>query len=881
MKMACPPANGPRQSPWTAPPDAVATAFATDPVRGLDESDARHRRHDVGPNDLPTGSPPTRRQLVAHQFTNTMTALLCVAAAVTVAIGDTVDAAAIAAIVVVNGLIGYVQDQRAQEAITALRTMTTPMAQVVRSGERTTVVTTEVVPGDLVVLAVGDVVPADLRLTEVHDLSVDESTLTGESEPVTKVTSVLADPLAPVADRSNLAFRGTAVTAGRGSGIVVATGAATELGQIASLLVDAPDTATPLQRRLDLLGRQLAATAIALCAVLFVIGTLRGEPSDTMFLSAVTLAVAAVPEGLPAVVTVALAIGARRMANRRGVVRHLPAVETLGSVTVIATDKTGTLTQNRMSVEEVWTPSGRYRVSGVGYAPVGDVTGPHPAGQDAELAAVAEVAAACNDAQLHRPDASDGAWGVTGDPTEAALLALAGRLGVDPTSGASQNPRVAEVPFEAETRRMITVHQGSDGAWVAAKGALGALAPSLHADDAPRLAAARTVADELAADGYRVLALAERHLDTVPGPGELVVTGLRLVGLVGIADPLRPGAADAIAACRTAGIAPVMITGDHPKTAVAIARRLGLHGSGRVVTGKEVEAMGTDELQAVVPEVAVFARTDPAQKLRIVKAWQASGAVVAMTGDGVNDAPALHQADIGVAMGQTGTDVSREAADLVLTDDDVATIVAAVEEGRRIHDNIRRCVRYLLSTNSGEVGLMILAPLLGLPLPLLPLQILWINLVTDGLPAVALGLEPVEADAMTRPPRPPEESILARGLWQQSLGIGALLVAVTLPLLVGARAADWPWQTMVFTTLGLAQLGTALALRSRSGPRRTWLVGAVGLSALLQLVTVTVSGCRRIFDTEALAPVELLVAVALATVPFLVIELVRWSRGPL
>jgi Ca2+-transporting ATPase len=624
------------------------------------------------------------------------------------------------------------------------------------------------------------------------------------------------------------------------------------------------------------------------CAVVFVAGVARGNPADTMFLTAVSLAVAAIPEGLPAVVTVALALGARRMARRRALVRKLPAVETLGSVTVICTDKTGTLTQNRMLVQQAWTPAGAYRVGGDGYAPAGPVEGTDGADPAADdlLARLGAVAAACNDAVLEPPAGPDGPWELTGDPTEGSLLALAGKLGTTREALEHDRPRVAEVAFDATRRRMTTMHRAGDGVWVAIKGALDALLPLLGPGDDQARRRAQEVASRWASQGYRVLALADRHLPEVPDPPEAAEADLRILGLVAMADPARPESAEAVAACRTAGIIPVMITGDDARTAAAIAERVGiLDGDPGVLTGAELGALDDEVLTERAPATRVYARTSPEQKLRIIAAWKRQGAVVAMTGDGVNDAPALRRADIGVAMGVTGTDVSKEAADMVLADDNFATIVAAVAEGRRIYDNIRRFVRYVLTTNSGEIWVMFLATMLALPVPLLPVQILWVNLVTDGLPAIALGLEPTERDAMRRPPRPPTESIFARGLWQHAVWVGLLMAVVCLALQVRARAMGWPWQTMVFTTLALLQLGHALAVRSEResfftlGPRSNpLLLAAVAGTFAVQLLIVYLPVLRGVFDTEPLTPAQLGVVLAASTVAFIAVEIEKWVR---
>ncbi|HYN49087.1 MAG TPA: cation-translocating P-type ATPase, partial [Candidatus Nanopelagicales bacterium] len=633
-----------------------------------------------------------------------------------------------------------------------------------------------------------------------------------------------------------------------------------------------------------------AGLAVVVCALVFAAGVARGESPEVMFLVAVSLAVAAIPEGLPAVVTVALALGARRMARRHALVRKLPAVETLGSVTVICSDKTGTLTENRMLVERAWTPAGAFTVGGGGYAPDGAIepapdssglTGTSDSAAEALVDRLARIAVACNDATLRAPGRAGGDWSITGDPTEGALLAFAGKRGVFSTDLRAGHPRVEELTFDAARRRMTTLHADGDRIWVACKGALEALEPLLDPADLPVLPDARAAAQRYAAEGYRVLALAERTMGAVPGDLEHAEAHLRLAGLVAMADPPRPASAASIAACRAAGVTPIMITGDHPLTGTAIARRIGiLRPGGEALTGAELDRLDDAAFEARVERVAVYARMNPEQKLRIVEAWQRRGAVVAMTGDGVNDAPALRLADIGVAMGITGTEVSKEAADMVLADDDFATIVQAVEEGRRIYDNIRRFVRYLLTTNSAEVWVMFLAPFLGLPIPLLAVQILWINLVTDGLPALALGVEPVEPDAMRRRPRPSGESILGAGLWRQALWVGLLMAAVVLGIQAVAIEAGWHWQTMVFTTLALLQLGNALAVRSERlsvfslgfGTNRP-LALAVGGTMLVQLALIYVPALQPIFVTETLGAQEIVVVLVASTAAFAAVEL--------
>jgi P-type Ca2+ transporter type 2C len=873
------------EAPWRRPVADVAAGLGASATTGLAVDDAAERLISYGPNELVERARRPAWRLLLDQFTSPMILVLLGAAGITALIGDLKDTIVILAIVVFNGAVGFVQEHRAEEAMEALKRMSSPSARVVRGGEVRMVPARDVVPGDVVLLEQGDIVTADVRLAEAPSFRVNEAPLTGESEPVGKVIDPLPDVSASaLGDQRNMAFSGTAVTYGRARGIVVATGMATSLGRIAELLQAEGDQDTPLQKRLGELGKWLAVAAVAVCALVFGAGILRGEDPQEMFLIAVSLAVAAIPEGLPAVVTISLALGARRMAQRRALVRRLPAVETLGSVSVICTDKTGTLTENRMLVERLWTPSAEHRISGDGYRPEGPVE-PPPAADDLAVAA-ARIAAACNDATLVPPEATERSWGITGDPTEGALVAFAGKLGVRQADLATESPRVAEIGFDSARRRMTTFHRadGDGGVWVASKGALESIATLLAPGQEGMLTEAREVAERYAADGFRVLALADATRPSLPDDLAEAERDMRLVGVVAMADPPRAAAATSIAACRAAGISPVMITGDHPLTAAAIANRIGVLGDDRrSLTGDELAAMDDATFAANVDHIGVYARTNPEQKLRIVDAWRSKGAVVAMTGDGVNDAPALRRADIGVAMGITGTDVSKEASDMILADDDFATIVTAVAEGRRIYANIRRFVRYMLTTNSAEIWVFALAPFLGLPLPLLAIQILWINLVTDGAPALSLGVEPGHPQAMSRPPRRPDASILGEGLWIHAVWVGLLMAGVTLAVQAFAIDQGWPWQTMVFTVLAMLQLAHALAVRSER--ESTFRLGfltnrpllmAVVATALIQLALVYVPFLQPLFETEALTLEQLAVVIVLSPIPFVAVEVEKW-----
>ena len=839
-------------------------------VRGLTSAQAAARLAGDGGNVLPQRHRTEWWRRVLLQLRDPMVVVLLVAAVLTIVTGDWTDAAVIALVVVVNTTVGVVQEVKADRAITALSQLAAPEARVIRDGMQQLVPAAGLVVGDLLVLAEGDIVPADATVLTSAALLVDEAALTGESVPVDKT-----GPAGP--DRAgDLVSAGTVVVRGRGQATVTATGTASAMGRVAALMVTGPSL-TPLQRRLVGVGRVLAGAAVVLCFVVGALGLVRGQPVELMVVTAISLVVAAVPESLPAVVTLALALGARRMAGRRALIRRLPTVETLGSVTVLATDKTGTLTEGVMFTARAWTPARDITLTGAGYAPDGQIRDADRTlapGDAPDVTDLLTAAVLCNDAALRPPESDPGSWTAVGDPTEAALLAAAGKLGIDQTGLAEHLHRVAERPFDSVRKRMTTVHSLPDGrVRIVCKGAPEAvLTPDVLATDATVLDRAVRRAEELARDGYRVLAVAQADLDTTRADDDLE-RDLRLLGLLALSDPARPAAAATIAACQAAGITPVLITGDHPATAHAIAAELGIIIPGDLVVDCRTLTTRDDPRLATA---RVFARATPEQKLDIIQARQEAGDVVAMTGDGVNDGPALHRADIGVAMGERGTEVARQAADLILADDDLATVVAAAEEGRRVYANIRRFLLYGLAGGSAEIAVMLAGPLLGLALPLLPAQILWVNLLTHGLPGVALGSEPADPNAMRRPPRPPTESVLGAGLWQRILRVGVVIAAVTLGIAVWAHATDRPWQSMAFVALGTTQLAAALGSRARPG---TWanpmLLAAVAAALALQFAGVYLPPLRTLLGTQPLAPIDLLIVCAVSTLGYAAIRLDR------
>jgi len=846
----------------------VAGELATSPATGLPAAEAESRLARYGPNTIQEGEKRKPLRMLFDQFTDFMIIVLLAAAVISGFIGELIDTIAILVIVLMNGTIGFVQEYRAEKAMAALKKLAAAAARVVRDGTVIDVPAAALVPGDVVLLEAGNVVPADLRLAESMVLKTEEAALTGESVPVEKRTDAVEGADLAVGDRRNMAYKGTTIAYGRGRGIVTGTGMRTELGKIAALLAQESDVKTPLQKRLADFGRKLAIAAIVLCGIVFLFGVFRGEPMDVMFLTAVSLAVAAIPEALPAVVTISLALGAYKMVRQNALIRRLPAVEALGSVTYICSDKTGTLTQNRMSVEEFWIDGRHFR---------------HPDAAELQGGTARALVAAL---ALNNDAAAPEGGAATGDPTEIALLLAARKAGCEKGALEAATPRVAELPFDSDRKLMTTLHRAAGGIVAYTKGAperivercTGGPAGPFRADEV------LAMAERMAAEGLRVIGVACRNWDAVPAE---LATGtlehdLVFLGLVGMIDPPRPEAAEAVRLCKTAGITPVMVTGDHPATARAIAARLGiLGGDGRVLTGQEMARMSPAEFERVVKDVRVYARVDPAQKIGIVAALQKNGEFVAMTGDGVNDAPAIKRAEIGVAMGKIGTDVSREASSMVLLDDNFATIVTAVREGRRIYDNIRKFIRFVMGGNSGEIWTIAVATFAGMPLPLLPIHILWINLVTDGLPGLALATERAERDIMSRSPRAPSESIFAQGMWQHILWVGLLIGAICLGIQIWATAhGSSAWQTMVFTALTMCQMYHVLAIRSERDSLFTigffsnrWLIAAVALTFVLQLAIIYVPAFNPIFKTEPLSALELAIAILVPGLVLVAVEL--------
>ncbi|HBR52459.1 MAG TPA: cation-translocating P-type ATPase [Nitrospira sp.] len=896
---------------WYArPAEALAEELQTDFNCGLPIDAAARRLVQDGPNELPEAPPPSLLKLFLSQFTSLIVWVLIGAAIVSGLLEDWIDAAAILAIVFFNGVLGFVQEFRAERSLAALRKMSVSLARVIRDGVLQSIPARELVRGDVVVLEAGDRIPADARLVYTTNFQAQEASLTGESTPVPKQAERLEATDVPLADQRNMVFMGTVAVSGKARGLVVATGLGTELGRIAALIqkaAEAERTETPLQRRLEQFGSTLLWLALTVVAIVFVLGSLRGEPLVEMFLVSVSLAVAAVPEGLPAVVTITLALGVTRMAKRHALIRKLPAVETLGSATVICTDKTGTLTKNEMTVTKLVVGSETFEVTGEGYEPVGHIretlnvkretTFEDPSRLPSGLRQLLEAAVLCNGATLQQ---ENGTWRIIGDPTEGALLVAAAKAGLTKAVLEGQGSLEREIPFDAERKMMTIVRRTEQGCKAYSKGAPDVLLTRCAAritregqtevlDETHRQQISDANAS-LAQHALRVLGVAYRPLGSKVLADEDVERELIFLGLLAMKDPLRSEATEAVRLCRQAGIRTAMITGDHKETAVAIARELGLQrNDDMALSGAELDGLTDEQLMQQVERVTVYARVSAEHKLRVVQAWKRNGAIVAMTGDGVNDAPAIKASDIGVAMGLAGTDVTKEASDMVVTDDNFASIAAAVEEGRGIFDNIRKTVHFLLSCNMSEVLVMLFATLFGLPLPLLPIHILWMNLVTDGFPALALAVDPKAPDLMQQPPRKTEARLLESGRLWAIAGEGLLLAVIalsafSLSLFIWQQPIDQA-RTVTFTVMVAAQLVHAFNCRSdrwslfyvgvTSNRALLW---AVTISLVLQVSILTIPVMEPIFKVASLPIEDWELMVAMGLLPLAVVEGVKWVR---
>lgn len=898
-----------RKSWYQLSAEETLRRLESDRKAGLTAAEAKRRLESYGTNELREKKKISPLALFLNQFRDFMVLVLVGAVLISGLLGEYLDAITIIAIILLNGCLGFIQEFRAERSLRALKRLSAPKAKVIRGGKTLEIDASMLVPGDVVLLESGDRIPADIRFLETNGVFVEESALTGESVPVAKHDRPIVASDVPLGDRRNIGYMGTLVTRGTAAGIVVSTGMETEMGKIADLIQNTEVMATPLQQRLEHLGKILIGVALVLTVFVVVAGIWHGQPAYGMFLAGVSLAVAAIPEGLPAIVTIALALGVQRMIRRKAIVRKLPSVETLGSATVICSDKTGTLTENKMTVVKLWGGGRTMNVTGTGYVPKGQVVEGNKVldlRRDILLRRIMQISALCNNAELVPPEenhnrrkwlktADDQAgWKIKGDPTEGALAVLAAKAGVSKESLSSLYRRVREIPFDSERKRMSVVVEHQGGRLLCTKGAPDVLLNNckyilwdgkLKWLDEKLRRQVEEANEAMAKSALRVIGFAYRELgaNELKMSDESLEKGLVFVGLAGMMDPPRAEVKEAIYKCKQAGIRTVMITGDHQSTAEAIAEQLGMMPKGGLsVSGKELESMSDDELDRKVNNIYVYARVTPEHKLRIVKSLQRQGHVVAMTGDGVNDAPAIKAADIGISMGITGTDVSKEASSLVLSDDNFATIVAAIEEGRGIYENIRKFIRYMLASNVGEILTMFIAMMFGMPLPLVPIMILWVNLVTDGLPAMALGVDTAEDDLMTQQPRPARENIFARGLGWKIISRGVLIGLCTLAAfwIVLNQNPDTPQtltlaQTVAFATLVMAQLihvfdcRSSISIFHRNMLENKYLVAAVLSSVLLLLMVLYVEPLQPIFKTAPLGMDEWTIVLFFAAAPTL------------
>ena len=831
---------------------------------GIDNSIASERLTEYGKNEIEDTKKKTVWQIILHQLSDFMILILIVVAIVSGFLGDLTDTFIILAIIIINATVGFIQEYRSEKAMEALKNMVPSYARVIREGNTLEIAAVELVPGDVVLLEAGNIIPADIRFFETHQLKVDESALTGESHNVEKNSETLPKGNYSLGDRINMGFKGTHITNGRGKAYVMATGMNTELGLIAKM-IQTDEKSTPLQRRLAAFGKRLSIFVLLICALIFVFGWWRGEDALTMMLTSISLAVAAIPEALPALVTIALAFGAKRLAKNNALIRKLPAVETLGSVTHICSDKTGTLTLNKMTVQET------YEIPNVDSATI-----------FLQNSFLASAMALNNDVSKDQK----GKW--LGDSTEVALVQFAFDKNKERTQLEKTFPRIAELPFDSTRKCMTTFHKTEKGIIAITKGAVELLLEKLDENQKSLIPELESKVNEMAEKGYRVIGYAIKEMETLPELQnvEVIESAMTLIGFAGIIDPPREEAKQAVAECKLAGIIPIMITGDHKLTAIAIAKQLGIMVSEEdlVLSGSELAALTEQEFDSIVEKVRVYARVNPEQKLKIVNALHDRGQIVAMTGDGVNDAPALKNADIGIAMGINGTEVSKEASHLILLDDNFATIVVAVKHGRKVFDNILKFIKYIMTGNSGEIWAIFLAPFFMLPIPLLAIHILWINLVTDGLPGLALASEPAEANIMKRPPRKPKENIFSNGMGRHILWVGFLMGITTIGIQYWAiKSGETHWQTMAFTVLCFSQMGHVMAIRSDRESlfkiglfSNKPLLGALFLTVVLQLILIYSPFFNGIFKTQPLSMYELGITLVVSTVVFWAVELEKW-----